>query len=861
MPVNNVQRGRAEEAIQNIHSGVGSERIYRQVMGVTPKGFRASILKLVDWPTSWGFLYGLSPAQISQNREAEVARATWEMTGTSYAGGENKTRMWLSLLGSYFLGNSDPVSQSDFPRWRKPSWMTDDEKRRVDDFISRAYEMADRGQMPNTTRESAQPEPEPAPQPAAEPAPQSTSRDASEPSSRSQNPMSNADRGPVTGRQLSDSLYSLYGHYFRGVYGIESDDQFYRNRFNGSVKRAIQCVLTLEALGYEYRGIKAFLDSMRDYGQKLYSFRPNQSSSYGPYVLVDLQGTSNATRYQSRKAYDIMSRTCRTDVALLKAQFEPSITESSRRRLQVFRFSGRGAGMGGFQILSLRYVNTQEFPDRTAQEGRELLREAKARAELRFNSMGDGSELGSASESQSNDEVYEFAGFSAAAEGMTYQQDSQFNISLNKFPTAGRFSYVFYFTKKDSDGNYDIFRSVFGPLDATSRISDQPNSGARLAQLKVQMNLSGRLNTQDVLMLQKVPVLDKRKFRAAFVRQELEGLTSSSIPFSVTRSQELGEPVNFSEIYAPSIIGISAMANKFREMGTEAAEPGAVSSDLRISDSDLKAIGQAEMADTNNVGFEFEGGHPSKGMSSLARAFNSAGISMNAESYNHTTRPRWKLVPDASLSGVPNAFELVSPILTGQAGLQNLRDCLKAAEEVGCEIYKEGGVHIHFDYSNWDLQTKKNILINQYLMSPWLQATQPKHRRDNRWAVRFKTLVGTYEDWKRRVLEVNGEYGLTRLVRGNRYHEINITNTRQPTWEWRFPQGNIEQDTNINMVRVLDKLIEVSKKGLLSSNDVTEEGMKKWMGTDLFTFWRNRIYDLSMTGGSRTPSYNHRSII
>lgn len=234
---------------------------------------------------------------------------------------------------------------------------------------------------------------------------------------------------------------------------------------------------------------------------------------------------------------------------------------------------------------------------------------------------------------------------------------------------------------------------------------------------------------------------------------------------------------------------------------------------------------------------------------------------MNAEGYNHTTRPQWKLVPDASLSGVPNAFELVSPILSGQTGLQNLRDCLRVAEEVGCEIYEQGGVHVHFDNRGWDLQVRKNLLINQYLMSPWLQATQPKHRRNNRWAKPFKSLDGSYESFKRRVLEASSERDLTRVVRGDRYYEINVTNTRQPTWEWRFPQGSIEQDTNINMVRLLDKIIEVSKKGLLSSSNVTEDGMRMWMGIDLFTFWRNRIYDLSQTGTTGRPSYNHRSII
>ena len=188
---------------------------------------------------------------------------------------------------------------------------------------------------------------------------------------------------------------------------------------------------------------------------------------------------------------------------------------------------------------------------------------------------------------------------------------------------------------------------------------------------------------------------------------------------------------------------------------------------------------------------------------------------------------------------------------------------------MGVEIYEQGGVHIHFGNSNWDMRVRKNILLNQYQMSKWLQATQPKHRRDNRWAIpfTFKRVRGrlvpiSYTEFKGNVERSPSERQLTQnVVNGDRYREINITNTRQPTWEWRFPQGNIEVDTNVNMVKLIDKLIEVSKVGVLGSDNLTVNGMKEWMGVDLYTFWRNRIYDLSQTGRTGRPSYQHSEYI
>ena len=56
----------------------------------------------------------------------------------------------------------------------------------------------------------------------------------------------------------------------------------------------------------------------------------------------------------------------------------------------------------------------------------------------------------------------------------------------------------------------------------------------------------------------------------------------------------------------------------------------------------------------------------------LARELREAGISVAVEGYNHDTRNHWKLVTDGSLSG-SNTFELVSPILEGEAGLRELQ--------------------------------------------------------------------------------------------------------------------------------------------------------------------------------------------
>ena len=52
------------------------------------------------------------------------------------------------------------------------------------------------------------------------------------------------------------------------------------------------------------------------------------------------------------------------------------------------------------------------------------------------------------------------------------------------------------------------------------------------------------------------------------------------------------------------------------------------------------------------------------------RALRAISISVQNEDYNHNTRGHWKLVSDSSVHG---GFEVVSPVLHGEAGLEEAR--------------------------------------------------------------------------------------------------------------------------------------------------------------------------------------------
>jgi hypothetical protein len=93
----------------------------------------------------------------------------------------------------------------------------------------------------------------------------------------------------------------------------------------------------------------------------------------------------------------------------------------------------------------------------------------------------------------------------------------------------------------------------------------------------------------------------------------------------------------------------------------------------------------------------------------LERALRAAGIVVEAQSYNHNTIPKWKIVSDSSISGT-NTFELVSPVLQGEAGLAELKKVCEVLTTLGAKINKTCGLHIHFEAVDFNLKQWKNLI-------------------------------------------------------------------------------------------------------------------------------------------------------
>eukprot|EP00494_Astrolonche_serrata_P000833 UN00839 len=105
----------------------------------------------------------------------------------------------------------------------------------------------------------------------------------------------------------------------------------------------------------------------------------------------------------------------------------------------------------------------------------------------------------------------------------------------------------------------------------------------------------------------------------------------------------------------------------------------------------------------------------------VTRKLQSCGVSVEVgsaiSSRNNYRNGKFKIVHDSSVNsgagGTRNcAFELVSPIMRGNHGVNKLYECVKHLSSLNARVDKTAGYHVHVDMSNTTLVNKKRVAWN-----------------------------------------------------------------------------------------------------------------------------------------------------
>lgn len=189
---------------------------------------------------------------------------------------------------------------------------------------------------------------------------------------------------------------------------------------------------------------------------------------------------------------------------------------------------------------------------------------------------------------------------------------------------------------------------------------------------------------------------------------------------------------------------------------------------------------------TRTFGIELETILPAgKSRYDLASYLRANGVDCQAEHYNHRTPSGWKLVSDASVGNGSNSCEIVSPILSGQDGIETARKVASLADAFGCTVNRSCGFHCHVGASDLTVDSLKTLIETYRLNETYIDSLMPVSRRDNN------------ADYARSVLPCGNGQTITQLVdhQFTRYRKLNVASMhRQGTVEFRQHSGTLNAD-------------------------------------------------------------------
>lgn len=190
----------------------------------------------------------------------------------------------------------------------------------------------------------------------------------------------------------------------------------------------------------------------------------------------------------------------------------------------------------------------------------------------------------------------------------------------------------------------------------------------------------------------------------------------------------------------------------------------------------------------------------------LARELRDAGIEVAVEGYNHTTRSHWKLVTDGSLEG-NNTFELVSPILVGEAGLKELEKVCWVLDLCDVKVNESCGLHVHIDAAGFSIETWRNLALSYKHLEAVIDGFMPASRRNNRYC------IGLNHVSDERIKSARTVDELSDMI-GNRYHKVNlVAYSRHKTVEFRQHSGTTNFTKMRNWILFLHKLVTFATRG------------------------------------------------
>lgn len=92
----------------------------------------------------------------------------------------------------------------------------------------------------------------------------------------------------------------------------------------------------------------------------------------------------------------------------------------------------------------------------------------------------------------------------------------------------------------------------------------------------------------------------------------------------------------------------------------------------------------------------------------------------------------WRVKSDGSLNGGPRGtgWEIVSPVLSGQGGLDQIEKACRVVRELGASVNRSCGLHVHHDVADLNVDALKNVARGWVNNRPLIDGLVAESRRE-----------------------------------------------------------------------------------------------------------------------------------
>lgn len=205
--------------------------------------------------------------------------------------------------------------------------------------------------------------------------------------------------------------------------------------------------------------------------------------------------------------------------------------------------------------------------------------------------------------------------------------------------------------------------------------------------------------------------------------------------------------------------------------------------------------------------------------SKLVTAFRRQGITLQNQSYNHTTCNDWKIVSDSSISG-QNSCEIISPPLSGLQGLETVKKVCIALRQVDAKVNNSCGFHVHFEAADYNVEDFKNLAKTHIDIESFFDSIVPTSRRanNNTYCRSLASVGNSATEIKRKIDQATQVSHITSLFH-TRYLKVNFNAyLRHGTIEFRQHSGTTTFSKIKNWILICGRMMDYVKANGYTNN-------------------------------------------